>query len=201
MLTDTVKGFPAQIQMRQGDVSAIHSVVVASALHEGRERIFAGVSAWSVPTIVTECDGFDERSIEPDRLCDGRRDLGHFNGMCQTIAEMGVVWRQEHLTLSSQATERSGVLDAVHVALEARAVFVRLLFDGATTCPCSPCRQGRQDPLLGLFAQLTSWRLPWAICSCSGAVEVSDSDAVRFAPVGSESSSYSCTGSDEAGVR
>jgi hypothetical protein len=44
--------------------------VVVTPIDIGREGIFAGVTTWSVATVVAKCDGFGEGDIETERARD-----------------------------------------------------------------------------------------------------------------------------------
>ena len=80
--------------------------------------------------------------LRPSGSGDAHRHLGDLHGVGQTGPEMIVVGGDEHLTLAGQPPERTAVLHAVEVTLEARAEPVGLLRDRARPAPWARVAKG-----------------------------------------------------------
>ena len=104
--------------------------MVEAPVQEGIERVLAGVTAWAMPTVVSEGDGLGERDVQAERSCDAGSDLGHLERMGQS-GPLVVVGEDEDLGLASKSAKGGGMEDPVTVPLEAGSPLVGFLWD----CP------------------------------------------------------------------
>jgi hypothetical protein len=104
--------------------------VIEATGNEVIEGVFAGVTTWSVATVVTEGDGFGESDIESRCAGDTAGYLSYFEGVSEASA-LVVFGEDEDLGLAGETSERTGVQDAVTVAFKAGSKVVRLLLTGA----------------------------------------------------------------------
>ena len=112
------------------DIGAPHGVVETLG-NVRRQRVFGGMAAGAVTTVVAERDRFGERHVEPDRGRHRPRHLRDLERMREARPLM-IVGKHEHLRLAGQAPEGCGVEDAVAIAFEGGAVFVGGLVAGST---------------------------------------------------------------------
>jgi hypothetical protein len=68
--------------------------------------------------VVTECEGLGEIFVEAERPSCRPRDLGHLNRMSETVAKVVRERGSEDLRFLLQPSERSGMDDAISVALK-----------------------------------------------------------------------------------
>ena len=129
MITNAVECFATQVERHQCHIGTPHGVVVA-AFNILRQRIFAGVSAGPVATVMAERNGFGQRHVEPECAGDRHGDLGDLESVGESRA-LVVLWKDKHLGFASQASERRCMQDAITVAFKARAKRIGLFCDGA----------------------------------------------------------------------
>src|ERR1035438_10922229 len=98
---------------------------LAEARHLAIQRFLSGMGERGVPDVVGQSQGFGEILVESQDVGQGARDLRHFDGVGEAVAEMVGQARSEDLGLSFQAAEGAGMNHAVAVALE--RVTVRVL--------------------------------------------------------------------------
>src|SRR4051812_35282743 len=100
--------------------------MVVAAVDIRGQGILAGVATRTVPAVVAKGDRLGQRHVEAERSSDAGGNLGDLEGMGQSGA-LVVVGKHEHLRLAGQPAERTGVQDAIAVALEACAPSIRSL--------------------------------------------------------------------------
>src|SRR5215468_6047267 len=88
--------------------------------HLGVERFFAGMAEWGVPEIVGESERFGQILVETERSTDRPRNLRYLETMGQPGPVMIALVIDEYLRLMGQPAKRSGVNDAIAVALKHR---------------------------------------------------------------------------------
>ena len=71
----------------------------------------------AVTTVVSERDGFCEGDIETQCARDGHGHLGDFECVSEPRS-LVIIGEDEDLGLSGEATERSGVQDAISISFE-----------------------------------------------------------------------------------
>jgi hypothetical protein len=72
--------------------------------NERAECVFAGVTAWAVTTVVTECDGFGECNVEAECARHSGCNLGNFESVCEASA-LVVLREYEHLRFASESAK------------------------------------------------------------------------------------------------
>ena len=82
------------------------------------EGAFSGMSERRVADIVDEGQGFDEVFVEVEGAGNGSCDLGDFQGVGETAAEVVREAAGEDLRFAGEATEGTSVQDTVAVALK-----------------------------------------------------------------------------------
>jgi hypothetical protein len=97
-----------------------------------------------VAAVVREGDGFREWDAEVGRTRDADGDLCDLDGVREPGAQMVVLRGDEDLALAGEAPPRSGVLDAVEIALEAEPVWIGFLEARAPTRSDGTCGPGRE---------------------------------------------------------
>jgi hypothetical protein len=95
--------------------------------HAAVKFFFPGVREWWVPDIVGECKSFCEVFVQRQRNRNGTGNLRDFDGVGKPVAEMIGEPLAEYLSLTFKTAERTGVDDAVAVALELSPVWMRRL--------------------------------------------------------------------------
>ena len=111
-----------------------------------------------VPAVVAGGRRRGQCDVQPHGAGDAHRNLGDLDGVSQPRAEVIVVGCDEHLALAGQPSERLRVLDAVEVALEARAEPIGLLGLGSVPRAARPGRSGSEHCLLIDLPRLTRTR-------------------------------------------
>ena len=154
MVADGIERLGAQVQRGENDIGAVDGVVIA-ALEERRERRFGRMARRPVPAVVAGGRRRGQCDVQPHRAGDAHRNLGDLDGVSQPGAEVIVVGRDEHLALAGEAPERLRMVDAVEVALEARAEPIGLLGLGSVAGPARPGGSGSEDRLLVDLPRLT----------------------------------------------
>src|SRR5215472_9101179 len=88
--------------------------------HFGVERFFAGMAEWGMPKVVGESERFGQILVETERSADRARNLCYLETMGQPGAVMIALVIDEYLRLMGQPAKRSGMNDAIAVALKHR---------------------------------------------------------------------------------
>lgn len=150
MVADAVEGLAAEVERGERDIGSPLGVVVP-AVDEGAERVFAGVTARAVAAVVTKCDCFGERDVEPKRPGDCRCDLGNFECVGETRSLM-VVGKDEDLCLAGEPTKGRRMEDAISITFETCAE--RVGFFGSAACPRTDRPRGvrREKAVFVIFA-------------------------------------------------
>ena len=99
--------------------------VIISVWNEDVEGILAGVSARPVTAVVPESDRVGESHVNADAAGDRGSDLSHLESVGQP-GSLVVGWIDDHLGLTGQPPERSGVHNPIAVTFEAGALVIRL---------------------------------------------------------------------------
>src|SRR4029077_8356583 len=138
MLDDSFAHFERQVQAAKRGVALLKvfhnaqrmKVVVeekSMLVHRGVESFFSGMSERRMADVMYQRESFGKVSVEPECSGNGARNLGHFEGMCQTIAEVVRVAAREDLGLGLKPAKSAGVYHTIAVALEIVAVGMRRL--------------------------------------------------------------------------
>jgi hypothetical protein len=93
----------------------------------------------TMTAVVTECNCFGERNVEPKCACNRRGDLSNFESMREASALM-VLWKNKHLCLARKTSKCRGMQDAVAVTLETGAKWV--CFYSMRTIASTECTSG-----------------------------------------------------------
>ena len=152
MIAHGVERLGAQIQRLEHDVGAVDGMVVAT-VDEGRERLFAGMTGGAVPAVVAHRCRRRERHVQVCAPGDRSSDLGDFDRMGEAGTEVIVLRRDEDLALAGQPAERTAVLDAIEIALEARAEPIGLLGSLAVSGARGARRKWRERLVLRLLTR------------------------------------------------
>ena len=143
-LRTRVERLRAQVERREHDVGAVDRVVVAARRRNGDSASSDACPAGPCPQSCAGGGRRGERHVEPGGPGDADRHLGHLDGVGEPGAQVVVVGGDEHLALAGQPAEGPRVLDAVEVALEARAEGVGLLGHGPVAARHRPGGARRQ---------------------------------------------------------
>lgn len=135
MIANAVECLDTQVEGLKNDIGAPDSMVVATG-EECVERVFAGMTAWSVATVVAKGDRFGECNIEAKSTRHRRCNLGHLKRVGEPSSLM-IVRKDEDLRLAGQATKSGGVKDPITISFETGAELVRCFLDDAIA-PASP---------------------------------------------------------------
>jgi hypothetical protein len=90
--------------------------------HGDVEGFFASVSEGRMANIMDQSQGLDQVDVQTQLSRDGPGDLRDLDGVSQTIAKMVGVTASKDLGFCLKTAERSGVYDAIPVALKVVAV-------------------------------------------------------------------------------
>jgi len=101
VVSDAVEGLGAEVEWSQGDISTPDRMV-EPALDIRGERILGGVAPGPVTTVVSECDRFSERHVQPERPTDRSGDLGDLERMGQSSA-LVIVGKHEDLGFAGES--------------------------------------------------------------------------------------------------
>ena len=124
--------------------------MVVPTLDIRAERIFAGMTARTMPAIVTKRDGLGESNVEAECARDCRCNLCDFECVGETGALM-VVGKDKNLRFAGEPTKRGGMQNAVTIAFETGTEWIGLFGCGARACPDgSRCAGGKE----GVFVVL-----------------------------------------------
>src|SRR5436853_174687 len=96
------------------------------------------MAEWRVSDVMYQRECFNQINIQSKLRGNGARNLRHFNGVSETVAEMVGVAAGKYLGLRFQAAKRPGVNYPVAVALKIVAIAVRRL----RVAPSSRMRNG-----------------------------------------------------------
>jgi hypothetical protein len=109
------------------DAERVKVVVEAQAvpLQAAVEGALAGVAERRMTDVVDQRESFSEIFVEVEGFGDFASDLGDFHRVREARAEMVGRTRSEDLRFTGEAAESSSLNDALAVALEGRAVWVR----------------------------------------------------------------------------
>jgi hypothetical protein len=109
------------------DAERVKVVVEAQAvpLQAAVEGALAGVAERRMTDVVDQRESFSEIFVEVEGFGDFASDLRDFHGVREARAEMVGRTRSEDLRFTGQTAESSSLNDALAVALEGRAVWVR----------------------------------------------------------------------------
>jgi len=101
--------------------------MVAKTLHLTIEFFFAGMCERRMADIVGQSQDFRQVLLQPQRDRNGARELSDLNRMGQTVSEVIVEARTEHLGFVFQAPECTRVDDSVAISREVVSVRMRKL--------------------------------------------------------------------------
>lgn len=152
MIANAVESFSTQVEWGECDVGAPDGVVEAT-VDVGRQGIFAGMAARSVPAVVAEGDGFGQGDVEAEWTSHRHGDLSDFESMSESSA-LVVVGEDEDLGLASQAPEGGCMQDAVSVAFETGAEGIGFFGDQTGTGSDRPGGESGQRDVGQIFAGL-----------------------------------------------
>jgi hypothetical protein len=152
VVADAVECLRAQVEIGQHDIGPPDRMVITAG-HIRGQRILAGVAAWSMPAVVPERHGFDERDVEPAGAADAAGHLRDLERVRQPGALM-VCREDEHLRLTRKTAKRArAVQDAVTVAFETGAVGIGHFGDQTLAGARRPCGTGGKVLVLRCFAR------------------------------------------------
>jgi hypothetical protein len=133
MFDDAFADFEGQIQATEGGVALLEilhdaqrmQVVIekeAVSAHGDVEGLFSGVAEGRMADIMDQSERLGQVDVEAERSGDGAGDLRDFDGVSEAVAEVVGVAAGEDLGFRFKTTERSGVDNAITVALKIVAV-------------------------------------------------------------------------------
>src|ERR1051326_1181201 len=105
----------------------MHVVIeaIAEALHLPMQLLFAGMGERRMSDVVHQRERLGELCVQAELRGNRARDLRDLNRVCQAISKMVRDAGRENLGLVFEATERAGMHNAIAIALELIAVWVR----------------------------------------------------------------------------
>jgi hypothetical protein len=113
--------------------------MIKSALDQGAESVFAGVTAGTVTTIVTKGNGISQSDVQAQWPSDGRGHLGHLKSVRQPSSLM-IVGEDEYLGFASEATKGGRMQNSISVAFKTGSPFIRFFWmNSLSGTPGSSC--------------------------------------------------------------
>jgi hypothetical protein len=132
-------------------------------------------------TVVAERRSFRECDVETSGAGDTNRDLRHFNCVREAVAQVVVIRSDVDLALAGEAAERTAVLDAVEVALEAGAEPIGLFEDFAPAAAEAAGGERRQRHCLDRFAGPALYQRVGAVGHLDRRVRMSEAHVPEYA--------------------
>jgi hypothetical protein len=138
MLHDAFTNFKGQVETGKiqvslfemfDDAKGVQIVIEAAAMsaHQFIEFVFAGMTEWRMANVMHKRESFYKRGVQSQSIRYRARDLRHFDGMRQAIAEVIREAHGKNLGLGFQAAKSTRVHDAIAVADVIVAIRVRWL--------------------------------------------------------------------------